>query len=439
MPENLSGALTSWKEIATFLGRDVRTVQRWERKSGLPVHRVPGGNSHGVYAYPDEINAWLQHRPDVVDSPGLPPRNWTVRKSPILVLSILLLSGFAFFTSRIQREGELGRLTFGDSKLLAWSDDGKLLWTYDFGQPLWPGVPALEKDQQIQFLDSGGDKVAVVAAPLCLYDRGDLSTDALFCFSSKGKLLWSHRINETISFGHTDYGPRWQIGAIMADSDSHGQFVWCAADELPWWPSLLLKFDRDGRRATEFINSGHLHTLNSIHSSNGRFILAGGINNEFSEAMLAVLNDGEPSGASPQSPGSFHCDNCPAGAPYRYFLFPRSEVNRAVGIPFNQTTMVQVDDRGLHVVVSETSPNPGGLAGEWQIYDFTADLKPLSVSVSEFYWETHRRLSDEGKIRHSAENCPERTVPRIVREWSPQEGWQEIRFPVSNEEPQTRR
>ena len=31
--------LDSWKEIAAYLGRDVRTVQRWERREGLPIHR----------------------------------------------------------------------------------------------------------------------------------------------------------------------------------------------------------------------------------------------------------------------------------------------------------------------------------------------------------------------------------------------------------------
>ncbi len=35
-PDNL---LDSWKEIAAYLDREVRTVQRWEKKEGLPVHR----------------------------------------------------------------------------------------------------------------------------------------------------------------------------------------------------------------------------------------------------------------------------------------------------------------------------------------------------------------------------------------------------------------
>ena len=55
----LPHVLSSWKEIAAFLGKGVRTVQRWESCLGLPVHR-PGGNHGGVLAYPAEIDAWCQ-------------------------------------------------------------------------------------------------------------------------------------------------------------------------------------------------------------------------------------------------------------------------------------------------------------------------------------------------------------------------------------------
>lgn len=52
--------LVSWKEIASFLDRAERTVRRWERDRGLPVHRVPGGERGGVYAYPSELTDWLR-------------------------------------------------------------------------------------------------------------------------------------------------------------------------------------------------------------------------------------------------------------------------------------------------------------------------------------------------------------------------------------------
>ncbi len=51
--------LRDWKEIAAFFGRDERTVRRWERQRGLPVHRVSGGARNLVFAYADELDAWL--------------------------------------------------------------------------------------------------------------------------------------------------------------------------------------------------------------------------------------------------------------------------------------------------------------------------------------------------------------------------------------------
>jgi hypothetical protein len=55
--------LNSWKEIANYLGRGVRTVQRWERDLGLPIHRPKGKDRSAVLAFPEELNAWLQKTP----------------------------------------------------------------------------------------------------------------------------------------------------------------------------------------------------------------------------------------------------------------------------------------------------------------------------------------------------------------------------------------
>ena len=50
--------LDSWKEIADHLGRDVRTVIRWEKERGLPVRRLPGGKRQSVFALTTEIDGW---------------------------------------------------------------------------------------------------------------------------------------------------------------------------------------------------------------------------------------------------------------------------------------------------------------------------------------------------------------------------------------------
>src|SRR5713226_4649318 len=54
--------LESWKEIAAYLGRDVTTVRRWEKREGLPVHRLHHSRLGSVYAYTTELDAWRDER-----------------------------------------------------------------------------------------------------------------------------------------------------------------------------------------------------------------------------------------------------------------------------------------------------------------------------------------------------------------------------------------
>jgi hypothetical protein len=54
--------LGSWKEIAAYLGKGVRTVQRWENDLGLPVRRPNGAAKGLVYASPDELERWLANQ-----------------------------------------------------------------------------------------------------------------------------------------------------------------------------------------------------------------------------------------------------------------------------------------------------------------------------------------------------------------------------------------
>jgi hypothetical protein len=71
-------SLNSWKEIASYLGRGVRTVQRWERELQLPVHRIGKGKRSPVFANSTELNFWLltsdATRERKLEKYPLPPR-----------------------------------------------------------------------------------------------------------------------------------------------------------------------------------------------------------------------------------------------------------------------------------------------------------------------------------------------------------------------------
>src|SRR5262245_40430854 len=96
------GRLDSWKEIATYLKREVRTVQRWEKEEGLPVHRQAHKKLGTVYAYRLEIDAWLAERrlmlegaPEIQETEQRPVSSW------VLAGAGLLLAGAALLVSRL--------------------------------------------------------------------------------------------------------------------------------------------------------------------------------------------------------------------------------------------------------------------------------------------------------------------------------------------------
>jgi Tol biopolymer transport system component len=64
--------LDSWKEIATYLGRGIRTVQRWEREEGLPVHRLAHEKRGSIYARREELAAWWESRRLTLVTPATP-------------------------------------------------------------------------------------------------------------------------------------------------------------------------------------------------------------------------------------------------------------------------------------------------------------------------------------------------------------------------------
>jgi Tol biopolymer transport system component len=54
--------LDSWKEIAEYLSRDVTTVQRWEKREGMPIHRHVHDRMGSVYSSRTELDAWIRSR-----------------------------------------------------------------------------------------------------------------------------------------------------------------------------------------------------------------------------------------------------------------------------------------------------------------------------------------------------------------------------------------
>jgi TolB-like protein len=109
-PLSSGDRLDSWKEIATHLGREVRTVQGWEKNEGLPIHRHQHARQGSVYAFRSELDAWRAARKNVSDatvpeetsgSPGESPRSGKWLAIGVIALVIVaVVSGILLWRNR---------------------------------------------------------------------------------------------------------------------------------------------------------------------------------------------------------------------------------------------------------------------------------------------------------------------------------------------------
>ena len=97
--------LDSWKEIAAYLKRSVRTVHRWEKDEGLPVHRQLHKNLGSVFAYRSELDAWSSARSvhaglreETDERTSAKPYRLIV--AGVLVASVVLIAGIAYLAPR---------------------------------------------------------------------------------------------------------------------------------------------------------------------------------------------------------------------------------------------------------------------------------------------------------------------------------------------------
>src|SRR6185436_12111205 len=96
--------LESWKEIATYLRRDVRTVQRWEKYEGLPVHRHLHRRVASVYALRGELDTWMASRHYQPAPDALPKRRWiplAIGGAVLVLTAVVVMLGSGLLATRV--------------------------------------------------------------------------------------------------------------------------------------------------------------------------------------------------------------------------------------------------------------------------------------------------------------------------------------------------
>ena len=110
--------LESWKEIGAYLQRDVRTLGRWEKEEGLPIHRHTHRSRSSVYAYRSEIDAWREAR-KVLPAPPPPRPLWKMPAFGLTMALCLVMVGNGLRPQQVEAQN-------GDLRSrLVWSGDNR--------------------------------------------------------------------------------------------------------------------------------------------------------------------------------------------------------------------------------------------------------------------------------------------------------------------------
>lgn len=411
MPDTSRVRLSSWKEIAAYLRREVRTVIRWEKERGLPVHRVPGGPGGSVFAFADELDKWAagelgKETAQPVKAP-LHRRRFAPAAALVVLAAVIAGVGLAGGWTR----AELAEIAVTGTAIEGRDGDGRALWT----RPL-PGKALHLPRRQTQIVDVTGDgrPDAIVTVPL--QPTPDASQrGVLYAINGSGEPLWEREIDARLTFGAGDFDAPWQPDDLLVFQNGGEPFVAWAVHHHTWWPSMLAVYDARGTRIGAYVQSGWIRMARA--TADGRHLVTGGFTNSRPGAAFAVLDARRPDGASPEAPGSaFECRNCPAGRPLSYVVIEWSDV--ATGLPPDERDVAISNFNGAGGVELRAIQRSG--------VDLIVELSPsfeiVRSAVSDAFWDWHERLRQTGALDHARDTCRFRDGP-IVHAWTAEQGW----------------
>ncbi|MCC6365603.1 MAG: PD40 domain-containing protein [Bryobacterales bacterium] len=257
------GQLESWKEIAGYLGKSVRTVIRWEKTEGLPVHRHQHEKKPSVFAYRQEIDEWWGGRRASLEavSPAVVSSGWPFRYRWVALAAVSALAGVAIYWSAKREEPGSAHLEHevltsypGDQTLPSLSPDGS---QFAF---TWNGPASNNSDIYVQTAGS--------SEPRRLTDHPDM--DFSPAWSPDGK--WIAFLRRTSTFETSarlipgSGGPERKLGDLSLD-------LWLDATQLSWSPDgkwLAVPETADGKQGLFLLSvaSGEKRRLTA--SSNRR-------------------------------------------------------------------------------------------------------------------------------------------------------------------------
>ena len=448
-PEIEPVRLNGWKEIALHLGKGTRTVQRWEKLYGLPVHRIGREGGEIVFAFRDEIDRWTaategQFRGNGAEAPegeppdGEAPPDGGARPAgrrlggyrPALAIGATAVVGlvalgwvFARFSgsptaTRRSAAGQPAAWRMANESLTVFDSNGATLFEHSFGF----AVPS-SSSSDTRPVEYGSPPVLIADIDEDGRDEVLVSTNAveranrrLYCFEADGRTRFVHQPTGTRRFGDDEYAEPWLVSRVFLTRGPGGsRRLWVVSTHNLWFPSVVQELDPHGAVRQEYWSNGFI--IGVVETSwNGRpVVLVGATNNDFRAASLAVFPADRVTGSAPAARPAYACRNCPAGGPEEFFIFPSLCAARLNGQAGLLEAWVERGDRIRATVIQ----GPAGAGATY--YTLGPDGKVLAAEISREFQTQHGQLERQGVLDH-------RFGPTDDRDMFPVRRWDGTRF-----------
>jgi len=421
--------LSSWKEVAAYLGCDKRTCYRWEKSLGLPVRRVEGASRSRIFAYADEIDRWREERLGKGHGPEHRPSSIAAAKLlPLAGLAAVGLVAAVLLVPKLFSPRKPSDFRVNGSVLCVLDDKGRELWKYD------TGLENLELEavyrEHFQFRRMGRDWVRVLphiiiadldadGRPEVLFStqtQDELNEGELICFGSKGDVRWRISTGREMRFGEEDFSADYRIqGLVVADINGDGRSeIIVDSFHRPNFPCQLLVLDHAGKTLDEYWSSGQFMDI-VVHDLDGDGkpeIIAGGTNNEYRSGVLAVFPADRVHGASPQSLDHYVCQGLDPGTQEYFVVLPRADVDIVDSYQDSVGAIEILKNNKISVLMC--------FSGIY--YEFSFDFRTAEAISGHRFERLHALLAAEGKVKSVANDGYFRDLRDRIRFWG-RNGW----------------
>ena len=453
--------LNGWKEIASFLGKGVRTVQRWEREYRLPVHRIGRQGGEIIWASRRELDEWMRTQGPRVPandadrdatpsgngagsvavhdsssaapsasrqappaspagrSQARPARSWLIPALAYgLAAAAILWASLSFLSPAIPNpvSWDMKAQTF-----TVFDEGGRAIFAKDFPF-IRDGEYVISVDSReggrVAFadLDADGVKEALIGVANAYFNPAM----GVFAYGADGRERFVVRPQHRVTFGSKTYAGPWMPYHLFVAGSGDALSIYIAFIGADEFPSLLLEVDGQGRVRSEYWSNGYIKWVTRAAWRGRDALFVGATHNDTHGGSVAIFPDSRASGSAPAVQDKYRCTSCAPERPAEFLVFPRRALSEAypggtAGATVQGIRVLQ--DGRIRVSVNEgTVQQDTGLFESVVWYTLDAALTRADAELTPGLLADHARQFAAGMVKHPFGKADEDAL-FPVRKW----------------------